>query len=210
MDLDREETLVDWSADDTSLVYDLYANNELLFSTDDTNFYYEFTDPGLYYLYATLSVEDCSYRILQELVVYDVMYALFIDHDLTEKDINVQQTLANDNIGLIPLMIYGDIDSQKPDWAKTFIDRDSLLELSDVSGMFASPDNYSSFFDALSQADATGSALDSIPLMLLSDVDKVIVRKWLAPFVKERNDQPLYLLNKQDFEQVLFDLAANK
>ncbi len=191
-------------AQPNSLSRTLKRNSTLVKTVAGERFSHTFSTPGTYSLTLASSSRKCPSQSTITVVVYQDLYLFLGDSDQYFSPV-LEKNIANNMVWFQRISA----SNLQTLWQSV---RDISHLLASTKATFIHTEQYSTIFEGLNQIERvhSGSLLQKKPLFLVSDVDKWLLKKIMASFLKQHWINDFYIISSQEFKSILFGLSIGQ
>lgn len=188
----------------SSLTRTLKKNSSPLKTVAGERFSHTFTTPGTYSLTVTSQSRRCPSQTTITVVVYQDLYLFLGDSDQYFSPV-LEKNIANNMVWFQRISA----SNLQNLWQSV---RDISHLLAATKATFVHTEQYSTIFEGLNQIERvhSGSLLQKKPLFLVSDIDKWLLKKIMASFLKQHGINEFYIISSQEFKSILFWLSIGQ
>jgi len=214
--LEQESLLFSWSIDgflqyvlqNSKINLRILKNAYVKENIFENNIKYTFTEDAIYLITASIDFNDCHYNLEKSISVFDESHVYIWNFmDIFNSDID--KTIEQNNILLQTNFVSTETQKDKEKFDAQLEQQINYLQ--DTKDLFFYIDNYGLLFNALHKFQENWQLqLDDKKIFLISNVNKTVIKKFMAKFIKEANINSIYVINTQEFDNILFNLSIGK
>ena len=190
----------------TDVRYEFLFETRMLERSSEQDFSVTFSELWSYTLRAIIDYEWCDYTIEKTIVSYDDIF-VYIGPYLDEFGLGIIQNMWQNGLFLRPFIVMNDtttsglVPSLRQHWS-------TIAHAQDI---YFSLQNYSLIFDVLRLMDTDPSIdLSSKRIFIVDDMQKSIVKKFLARFARTLDTVWLYVVSSQEAINMFLQLSIGQ
>jgi len=190
----------------TNVRYEFLFGTRILERSSEQDFSVTFSELWSYTLRAVIDYEWCDYTIEKSIVSYEDIF-VYIGPYLDEFWLGIIQNMGQNGLFLRPFIVMNDtttsglVPSLRQHWST----------ISHAQDIYFSLQNYSLIFDVLRLMDTDPSIdLSSKRIFIIDDMQKSIVKKFLARFARTLDTVWLYVISSQEAMNMFLQLSIGQ
>ncbi len=201
-----ESLAVDNDLSNASVLYRVFYEWKLIKTSSEKKFFYEFANIGIYEISATVSIKNCTLVDTITIRTFDDIFFYFGSF-ITDFNKGIQQNIQQQEILFSSFIVDGGIDNVLDETILQDLEK-KLTDIRHSQVFYFNLENFSHVFTLLDWLENEKNIdFSSKKVVLISSTDPTLLKKFLAPFIKDRS-YSLYIATIGNLRDVFYSLSV--